>query len=128
MIFISKNDKNNNWHSKIESKEGESIVKAYLNFSFKKGCDPLPQDLNEYGSLAGDLFFRETNGTERKVFPIAKEWNGKKWVELRLLGKENEYHDPQPTYRPQTEAKWDYSDAKKTIYTDQVTEDDIPFL
>ena len=125
-MFLNRNKNGYGWYAQIKSKEGESENIAYINFRFKRECEPTQQELTEHGSYPGELIFRDSTGAERKVFPIAKEWNGIKSVEFMLLKKENEYHDPQPTYRPQTEAKWDLS--KETTYTDQISEDDLPFM
>lgn len=122
-MFLNRNKNNGySWYATIKSKDkGGNETMAYLNFSFKKGFGPMPNELTgEYGSYEGELIFRDTTGAERKVFPIAKEYNGIKSVELKLLGKEGEYQDPHPTWQPKTEAKWD-------LRPKEISEDDLPF-
>ena len=125
-MFLNRNKNGYGWYAQVKTKEGESENVAYLSFSFKKGCEPDRFDLTEYGSYEGELIFRDRTGKERKVFPLAKEYNGTKHVEFKLLEAEGEYKDPQPSWQPKTEAKWDMS--TETTYTDKVTEDDLPFI
>lgn len=142
-MYLSRNKKGYGWYSQIKSKEGESENVGYLNFTFKKGCDPMPEELNEYGSLQGELIFKDSTGAERKVFPIAKEWNGQKSIEFKLLERTNVYEDPDPTWFPKTEPKWDQSQNEVTDYPkysqpplkavnsyskDDFKDDDLPFL
>ena len=121
-MYLNRNKNGYSWYATIKSKDkGGNETMAYLNFSFKKGFEPMPNELTgEYGSYEGELIFRDTTGAERKVFPIAKEYNGIKSVELKLLGKEGEYQDPHPTWQPKTEAKWD-------LRPKGISEDDLPF-
>ena len=124
-MYLNRNKNGYGWYAQIRSKEGESENIAYINFAFKKGCEPLLTELTEYGSYSGELIFRDSTGAERKVFPLAKEWNGRKNVEFRLLEKTNEYHDPEPTWQPKTEAKWE---IKRNEIPTQIEDEDIPFL
>lgn len=131
-MYLNRNKNGYGWFSQIKSKEGESLNVAYINFSFKKGTEPLDNELNEYGSYEGELIFRDSTGAERKVFPIAKEWNGKKSVEFKLLEKTNEYQDPHPTYAPKTEPKWDQGNKDQEesywkLTAGNITSDDLPF-
>lgn len=119
-MYLNRNKNGYGWYSQVKTKEGESEVVAYINFSFKKGCDPLPEQLNEYGSYEGELIFRDSTGAERRVFPIAKEWNDRRSVEFKLLERTNEYKDPQPSWQPKTEAKWD-------LRPKEISQDDLPF-
>ena len=119
-MFLNRNKNGYGWYSQVKSKAGESETVGYINFAFKKGCEPMPNELTEYGSYQGELIFRDTTGAERKVFPIAKEYAGNVHIELRLLEKENEYIDPEPSYRPRTEPKWE-------IRPNRMDEDDLPF-
>lgn len=119
-MFLNKNKNGYGWYSQVKTKEGESEVIAYINFSFKKGTEPWGEQLTEYGSYEGELIFRDSTGAERKVFPLAKEWNGKKSVEFKLLDTTNEYRDPKPAWQPKTEAKWD-------LRPNEISADDLPF-
>ena len=126
MIYLNRNKSGYGWYSQIKSKEGQSEIIAYIRFSFKKGTEPFPQELGEYGSYQGELIFRDTTGKERKVYPIAKEYNGIKYVEFKLMDPENEYVDPQPSWIPKTEPKWDM--RREDIPTDiTVDDEDIPW-
>ena len=120
-MYLNRNKSGYGWYSQIRTKEGESENIGYLNFSFKKGCEPLPNELTEYGSYQGDMFFRDTTGAERKVFPVVKEYNGQKHIELKLLEKEGEYNEPLRIMTASaTTPKWD-------LRPNQITEDDLPF-
>ena len=125
-MFLNRNKNGYGWYSQVKTKEGESENVAYLNFSFKKGCEPDRFDLTEYGSYEGELIFRDRTGKERKVFPLAKEYNGMKHVEFKLLEAEGEYKDAQPTYRPTTNSTWEIK--RNEVETDLVTDDDLPFI
>lgn len=138
-MFLNKNKNGYGWYSTVKTKDGESEVVAYINFSFKKGTEPAPQQLSEYGSYEGELIFRDSTGAERKVFPIAKEWNEKKSVEFKLLETTNEYNDQNPAFIPKTDPKWDLSkeytprlDGKPDeeywkLTASEITADDLPF-
>ena len=138
-MFLNKNKNGYGWHSTVKTKDGESEVVAYINFSFKKGTEPTPQQLSEYGSYEGELIFRDSTGAERKVFPIAKEWNDRRSVEFKLLETTNEYRDPKPTWQPKTDPKWDLSkeytprlDGKPDeeywkLTASNISQDDLPF-
>ena len=126
-MYLNRNKSGYGWYSQIKSKEGESEVMAYMRFSFKKRTEPLREELSEYGSYQGELIFRDTTGKERKVYPIAKEYNGIKYVELKLMDPEHIYEDPEPTWIPKTEVKWDM--RREEIPTDiTVGDEDLAFL
>ena len=126
-MFLNRNKNGYGWYSQVKTKEGESENVGYINFSFKKGCEPDRFDLTEYGSYEGELIFRDTTGKERKVYPIAKEYNGIKYVELKLMDPEHIYEDPEPTWIPKTEVKWDM--RREEIPTDiTVDDEDLAFL
>ena len=126
-MYLNRNKSGYGWYSQIKSKEGQSEVIAYIRFSFKKGTEPLREELSGYGSYQGELIFRDTTGKERKVYPIAKEYNGIKYVELKLMDPEHIYEDPEPTWIPTTEVKWDM--RREEIPTDITVEDeDLAFL
>ena len=128
MIYLNRNKSGYGWYAQVKSKVlGASEIVAYIRFSFKKGTEPQPQELGEYGSYQGELIFRDTTGKERKVFPMVKEYNGIKYVEFKLMDPENEYVDPQPSWIPKTEPKWNMK--REEIPTDiTVDEDeDLPF-
>ena len=122
-MYLNRNKSGYGWYSQIKSKEGESEVMAYLNFSFKKGTEPAPQELTEYGSYQGELIFRDTTGKERRVFPIAKEYNGMKRVDFMLMSPENEYQDPEPSWRPKTEPKWEVNGDTPV----KIEQEELPF-
>ena len=82
-MFLNKNKKGYGWHIKISTEDIGLKDPLYMNFSFKKGCDP---DKSEFpdGSIKGDLLFRSEKGI-RKVYPTAHEYNGKVYIEYKLL-------------------------------------------
>lgn len=83
-MFISRKRKGYGWYSKITTKDmGGNELTAYIDFVFKKECEPT--NLNEYGSLEGELIFRAKDGTERKVFPRVKNYNYQNYIEYMLL-------------------------------------------
>ena len=124
-MYLNRNKSGYGWYAQIKSKVlGQSDNVAYLRFSFKKGTEPLREELSEYGSYQGELIFRDTTGKERKVYPFAKEYNGIKYVELKLMDPEHIYEDPEPAWIPKTEPKWDM--RREEIPTD-IDDDDLPF-
>lgn len=85
-MFLNKNKKGYGWYSQVESKDmGGNVSKGYLNFQFKKDCEPKQEELNQWGSYEGELWFKDNNGRFRKVFPIAQTYEGKTSVKLMLL-------------------------------------------
>lgn len=87
-MYINRSQKNDwQWYSKIETKdEGGNTFNAYMNFSFKRGCEPDESELGEYGNLEGDLYFHTKDGKMRRVFPIVKYFNGQTHIEYKILG------------------------------------------
>lgn len=80
-MFINKKQKGYGWYSKISSKDLDTNkeITDYLNFSFKRDCEPNTE------VLEGDLYFIDKQGVKRKVFPIAKEYNDRKYIEFKIL-------------------------------------------
>lgn len=67
MSYISQG-KNGGWYMKVVDEYHDKITEGYIQVSFKKGCEPMPEDLNEYDSLEGDFYFVH-DGRKRRVFP-----------------------------------------------------------
>lgn len=111
-MYINKNRKGFGWHSTVKN-EQISPDPLYINFSFKKGCDPEEAELTD-GPLKGDLILKTAMGY-RQVYPVMVEFNGNKWIEFKILELTDE---PKP-YRPQ-------SDPQPTN-TVQIEEGDLPF-
>lgn len=85
-MYLNRNRTGYGWYSLVKSKDmGGNELTHYLNFSFKKDCEPLDDELNEHGSYEGELVFIDKKGKKRKVFPIVKEYNGLKYFEFKLL-------------------------------------------
>lgn len=133
MEFWNRNKKGYGWNNPVRrDKQGNQVPKEdvrYINLDFTKGTEPLPNELTEYGSYAVEWFIRDTTGAERKVFPIIDDYH--KSIVFKVMGKENEYHDPEPTWQPpktattlHTEAKWEYK--RNEIPTE--IDEDVPFL
>ena len=111
-MFINKNKKGFGWHLVIDTKELGLNEPLYVNFSFKKGCEPA--DIN---SIKGDLYFVSEEGT-RKVFPVAKEYNGKVYVDYKLLELE-EAKKPVKSYKR--------SEVETSIDDGGFTDEDYPW-
>ena len=123
-MYLNRNTSGYGWYSQIKSKDdGGNEILAYINFSFKKGTEPTPQELTEYGSYQGELIFRDTTGKERRVFPIAKEYNGLKRVDYMLMDPEHEYKDPEPSWHPKTEPKWEVNGETPVA----ISQEELPF-
>ena len=112
-MYINRNKKGYGWHSAVKN-EQISTDPLYIEFGFKKGCDPEEGELNENGSIKGDLILKTEMGY-RGVYPVMVEYNGRKWIEFKILELTDE---PKP-FRPQ-------SDPKPTN-TVQIEEGDLPF-
>lgn len=78
-MFLNRNKKGFGWHATISTKDIGLKDSLYMNFSFKKGCEPAETD-----SIKGDLYFISEEGA-RKVYPVAKEYNGRVSIEYKLL-------------------------------------------
>lgn len=151
MIFLKRNKKGYGWYHLVDTeKDGKTKVadadKKFLDFTFTKGTEPTPQDLNDYGSYQGELIFRDSTGAERKVYPYIDTYHHS--VAFHIVGKTNEYVDEKPTWIPKTEPKRDwqstldgkpdadyYKNARKfttaevpTEIDSNITEEDLPFL
>jgi len=88
-MFLNKSKNGFGWYAYIESEDkGGNKLSHYLNFRFKKGTEPRPDELNSKESYEGELVFIDKNGKQRRVFPIVKEYNGLKSFEFMLLGVE----------------------------------------
>ena len=88
-MYINRKQKGFGWYAKVISKDMNTNAErvGYINFSFKKGCEPT--NLNEKGSLEGDLYFIDKQGNKRKVYPIVNEYSGIRTIEFKLLEIEN---------------------------------------
>lgn len=88
-MYLQRKTKGYGWYAKVKTKEqGGAEFTDYINFSFKRDCEPT--ELNEYNSYEGELFFRDSTGKERKVFPIVKYYNDSTHIEFKLLEAEGE--------------------------------------
>ena len=84
-MFINKKQKGYGWYSKITSKDMEGKeTTAYINFSFKRDCEP------NLDTLEGDLYFVDKTGHRRKIFAVAREYNGQTSIDFKLLEDETE--------------------------------------
>lgn len=129
-MFLNRRKKGYGWYTVVNTdKKGDKVADTdvrFIDFDFAKGAEPTQYDLNDHNSYQGDLFFRDSTGAERKVFPYIDDYY--KTVVFKVLGKTNEYVDPAPSYQPKSEPKWDMSEGKETIYPSEITEDDLPFM
>lgn len=106
------------WYTKVVSKDLNTNAQreGYINFTFKKGCEPTQEELNDKNAYAGDLYFHDSNGRVRKVFPVVTEFNGNKRVEFKLL--EIEGQPVQTITREQTNSGTTF---------DGISQDELPF-
>lgn len=123
MIFLNRKKKGYGWYSTVNrDKKGDKVADIdvkYLDFSFTKGGEPLPDECNEFGSFVGDLFFRdEKTKEEYPVIPFVDDYYHS--VCFKILKKAKE----QPVYHPTTEPKWDLGNSFKIS---DIPADDIPF-
>ena len=142
-MYLNQKKKGYGWYATVnKDKKGDKVADEevkYLSFDFAKGTEPILQDLTEHGSYEGELIFRDKTGAERKVFPFIDDYFHE--VKFKVLKKENEYKDPDPVMRPTTDPKWDMSEktyqptldgkpdeAYWKMRTDEITDDDLPFL
>ena len=86
-MYLFRGMKGFSWYTKIISKDLNTNAEreGYINFTFKKGCDPKQEELNDKNAYVGDLYFHDQNGNIRKVFPVVNEFNGNKKIEFKLL-------------------------------------------
>jgi len=83
-MFLNKKQRGFGWYAKISTTDmGNNTLTSYLNFVFKRGCDPLTD-----GTYEGDLYFIDKTGAKRKVFPRVKNYNNQNYVEFMLLEEE----------------------------------------
>jgi len=89
-MYLNRNQKGYGWHVTVRrDSKGNEIKPAYVNFTFKKGCEPSDSELSgEFGSYEGELYL-ETKQGRRKVFPYVNEYNES--VEFKIL----DYEQPQ---------------------------------
>lgn len=90
-MYLNRKKKGFGWYCKVVSKDtsGDETI-GYADFSFKKGSEPTKEELNDKGSYEGDLYFHAKDGTIRKVFPIASEYNGRVNLEWKIMNPEGE--------------------------------------
>ena len=129
-MYLNRNKNGFNWYNAVtKNKKGEKVfdqttgqpLTLYMHYTFAQGADPSPQELGEYGSYEGELIFRDTTGAERPVIPYIDEYH--KQVTLHLLKKQNEYKDPEPSWRPKTEPKWQVNDDSPV----KIEQEELPF-
>lgn len=113
------------WYTKVVSKDLNTNAQreGYINFTFKKGCEPTQEELNDKNAYEGDLYFHDKNGCIRKVFPVVDEYNGNKKIEFKLLEAigelKSESKEPVQTItREQTNSGTTF---------DGISQDELPF-
>lgn len=92
MNYISQG-KSGSWYLKVIDEYHGEKTEAYIQISFKRGAEPLPEDLNEYKSLDGDFYFIH-DGKRRKVFPgCYRRKDGSVGYKMILLEEEIEQEE-----------------------------------
>ena len=123
-MFINKNKKGFGWYSVVSTEDIGLNDPLYLNFSFKKDCNPDQSEYGEKGSIKGDLYFHSEKGI-RKVFPVAREYQGRVWIEFKLL-ELDPFDRPVKKYkRNEVETHIDVQEEPKEEVTFDT--DDLPF-
>lgn len=120
-MYLFRGMKGFSWYTKIISKDLNTNAEreGYINFTFKKGCDPKPEDLNDKNAYEGDLYFHDKNGCIRKVFPVVDEYNGNKKIEFKLLEAIGEPKEPVQTITRE-------QSSSGTTF-DGISQDELPF-
>lgn len=116
MIFLNKDKKGFGWHTAVSREDIGMEKPLYINYSFKKGCDPIDGELNEKGSIAGELILKTQMGY-RKLFPVITEYNGTTHLELKIL----ELTDEPSPFRPKQERQ------QEPFGNLKIEESDLPF-
>lgn len=125
-MFINKNKKGFGWHSVVSTEEIGLQDPLYLNFSFKKGCNPDQSEYGEKGSIKGDLYFHSEKGI-RKVFPVAREYQGRVWIEFKLLELDPSIEPVKHYKRNEVETDINVTDDPIDEYKVTVDTDELPF-
>lgn len=123
-MFINKNKKGFGWYSVVSTEDIGLQDPLYLNFSFKKGCNPDQSEYGEKGSIKGDLYFHSEKGI-RKVFPVAREYQGRVWIEFKLLELDPSIEPVKHYKRNEVETHIDVQEEPKKEVTFDT--DDLPF-
>ena len=119
-MYISKSKTGYGWYSAVSTKEIGLENPAYIRFSFKKDDNPKPEELSEYGSVKGELYLHTASGL-RKVFPVAKEYQGNVYIEYKILELEGA-EKPVQSIRRQ-DVKTDIKDYDPNI----ISPEELPF-
>lgn len=123
-MYINKNKKGFGWYSVVSTEDIGLQDPLYLNFSFKKGCNPDQSEYGEKGSIKGDLYFHSEKGI-RKVFPVAREYQGRVWIEFKLLELDPANEPVKHYKRSEVETHIDVQEDPKEEVTFDT--DDLPF-
>lgn len=117
-MYLNRKQKGYGWYTKVVSKDLNTDAErtGYVNFSFKKDCEPTDDTLGEYGSYEADLYLIDKHG-KRRVFPTVHEYNGNSYIEFKILG----YEDQKPTTNKMAGSR---SDIGQTV---DIEPDDLPF-
>jgi hypothetical protein len=85
-MYLSRKQKGFGWYAKVKSKDMQGKEStAYVQFAFKKGCEPTPEELNQNGSVECDLLLVESGGKQRRVFPIARTYTNQSGQEVNYV-------------------------------------------
>lgn len=123
-MYINKKKKGYGWYSTVSTKDIGLDKPLYMDFAYKKGCEPDELEMNQDGSVVGDLYFI-TNNTKRKVFPVAKEYNGHTYIEFKLL--ESELDAVKSYYRSDIKGTIDNPIREGDVYDGVIEDGDLPW-
>ena len=126
-MYLFRGMKGFSWYTKVISKDLNTNAEreGYINFTFKKGCEPKPEDLNNKNAYEGDLYFHDKNGCIRKVFPVVDEYNGNKKIEFKLLAIEGTEQKAETKAEPMQTITREQGEGGTTY--DGIDADDLPF-
>ena len=87
-MFLNKAKKGFGWYIAVkkDSKGQETEQPMYVNFTFKRDCEPT--NLNDKGSYDADLYLIDKQGNRRRVFPYINEWGDHRSVEFKIMDVE----------------------------------------
>lgn len=123
-MYLNKSKKGFGWYATVKKdSKGNETDTLYLNFSFKKDCEP--DILSESGSYEGELYFIDKDNRKRKVFPYVDTYDNS--IRFKIL--DWEYQDTVTVTAPKHEEE-DYSNFggdRSDSYQEIISHDDLPF-
>lgn len=121
-MYLNKSKKGFGWYVTVKKdSKGNETDPCYLNFSFKKDCEP--DNLSESGSYEGELYFIDKDNRKRKVFPYVDTYDNS--VRFKIL--DWEYEDVVKVSPKHEENVENMGGDRSDSYQDIISHDDLPF-